>query len=180
MILAGGVTATAAGVIAAHRYQRRKDLTGERWLWLWKGPFGRWLTRMAGLRLRRLPGGPAIYRPTEIAIGMAADRLFEDLPKAARKSLRDLPPTLRRLEAHARGLRERIERLPAGPARDLERQRLADTVTALETIRLQLLRMHAGATTMESLTADLSAARDVADAVERLLEGQKEVEETLR
>jgi hypothetical protein len=40
--------------------------------------------------------------------------------------------------------------------------------------------LHAGATSLESLTADLSAARDVADAVDRLLEGQRDVEEALR
>jgi eukaryotic-like serine/threonine-protein kinase len=188
-MIAGGLTTLSAGAIAGHRYQRRKDLTGERWLKLWQSRFGKWLARLAGLGLTRRPGSPApTYRHTEIAIGMAADRLFEDLPKAARRSLKDLPDTVRRLEAQADKMRRRIALLDAGrmgggdvlardiaEARAAAQRRLADSVTALETIRLQLLRMHAGLTTMESLTADLSAAREIADAVDRVLEGNQVV-----
>jgi serine/threonine-protein kinase len=206
-MVAGGITTVVAGTVAAHQYQRRKDLTGERWLRFWKSRVGQWFTKLAGLGVKRLPGaGAPAYRQTELAIGMAADRLFEDLPKAARKGLKDLPPTVRRLEAHAQKMRARIVELDTSlaqlggaangggsggsgrdrlarqfsQAREGARQRLAESVTALETIRLQLLRLHAGATSLESLTADLSAARDVADAVDRLLEGQRDVEEALR
>jgi serine/threonine-protein kinase len=206
-MIAGAVTTVVAGAVAGHRYQRRKDLTGERWLRFWKSRLGQWFTKLSGLGVKRLPGaGAPTYRQTELAIGMAADRLFEDLPRVVRKSLKDLPATVRRLESHAQTMRARIVALDAGLAqmgshpghsldrgserdklarqltlaRDDARQRLGESVTALETIRLQLLRMHAGGTTMESLTADLSAARDVADAVDRLLVGQREVDEVLR
>ena len=61
-------------------------------------------------------------------------------------------------------------------ARDAAKQRMADAVTALEGIRLNLLRLTAGAGSVDSLTADLAAARDVAEDVRRLLEGRQEVE----
>lgn len=60
--------------------------------------------------------------------------------------------------------------------RDDARARLASAVTALEGIRLNLLRLTAGAVTIDSLTADLAVARDVSDDVRRLLEGHREVE----
>ncbi len=209
-MLVGGIATAVAGAIAGHRYQRRSDLAGERWLRFWKSRMGRWIVKLAGVGLKRLPGAAALtFRRTEMAIGLAADRLFEDLPKVTRKALKDLPLVVRRLESHAQRMRTRMADLEVGlaelggapaagsslsaagderatlarqlaAARDAARQRLAESVTALETIRLQLLRMHAGIASVDSLTADLSAAREVADAVERLLEGSREVEETLR
>jgi hypothetical protein len=53
---------------------------------------------------------------------------------------------------------------------------MADAVTALEGIRLNLLRLTAGAGSIDSLTADIAVARDVSDEVRRLLEGHREVE----
>jgi hypothetical protein len=53
-------------------------------------------------------------------------------------------------------------------------------VAALESIRLQLLRMHAGAGSVEGMTADLGSARDLSNAVQHLLEGKRQVGEVLR
>ena len=60
-------------------------------------------------------------------------------------------------------------------ARDAAKQRLADAVTALETIRLDLLRLTAGAGSVEGLTADLAEARAVSEEVGRLLAARDEV-----
>jgi len=59
--------------------------------------------------------------------------------------------------------------------RDAAQRRLAQAVAALEGIRLNLLRLCAGAGSVDSLTADLAAARDVGEEVERLLSGHDEV-----
>ena len=59
--------------------------------------------------------------------------------------------------------------------RGAAQQRLADAVAALEAIRLNLLRLCAGGGSVDSLTADLSAARDVGAEVDRLLAGHEEV-----
>jgi hypothetical protein len=53
-------------------------------------------------------------------------------------------------------------------------------VRALETIRLNLLRLHAGSGSVQSLTTDLGLARTVAQEIGFLLEGQREVERQLR
>ena len=63
--------------------------------------------------------------------------------------------------------------------RELVQKRLADAVAALETIRLNLLRLHAGTGSVQSLTTDLGLAREVAKEIGLLLEGQRVVEEEL-
>ena len=61
-------------------------------------------------------------------------------------------------------------------ARDSADARLSEVVEALETIRLELLRLHAGSGSVESMTADLSSARELSDDIQRVLEGGREVE----
>lgn len=54
-----------------------------------------------------------------------------------------------------------------------------ETVTALATIGLQLLHLHNGTGTVDGVTAELAAARKIGDAVDRLLEGRREVQDAL-
>jgi hypothetical protein len=143
-------------------------------------------------------------RPTEVAIAMSAEAVYATFPKELRQSLGDVPEALRGLEAHARLARARIAELDAAiidaqhkPARGLpsERQqalvkdleiartqaesRLSEVVSALENIRLDLLRLRAGAGTSEGITRDLEAARALGDEADRLLAAASEVRRTL-
>ena len=173
---------------------------------------GRWAFGLAGLGLDRSAlASLATHRPTELAIGMAVDSLFDALPKGTRLQLAELPSVVRHLEADALKIRERVEQLndvstkagsgmrnaPARSAdnalmerrdaldreldlaRDAAKQRLAEAVTALETIRLDLLRLTAGAGSVDGLTADLAGARAVSEEVGRLLDARDEVEAQL-
>lgn len=188
------------------RKRARSDAMGERWLKFWKGSFGKLSFKMAGFRLKRVAAQVAgIHRSTEIVIALAADRLFEELPQEVRKSLKDLPETVKALEDDAQGLRRQVSELdgvlaeigdddPAAPSprerarvradveeiRNQARKKLQEAVAALETIRLGLLRMHAGDETVESLTMELDAARDLSRDMEHLLEGHREVERVLQ
>jgi serine/threonine-protein kinase len=195
----------SSGVGALVMLQRRRDVDAEFWGKLWTGRLGRWLFGLA----RRFAGQKAIpapmtHRPTELSIGMAAEQLFESLPKETRRELRDLPDVVHRLEEDAQRTRRRLEELQdvlggakassADPSigarhdriladltaeRELVQQRLADAVAALETIRMNLLRLHAGTGSVHSLTTDLGLAREVAKGIDLLLEGQREVEKEL-
>jgi serine/threonine-protein kinase len=186
--------------------QRRRDVDAEAWGRVWTGKVGRWLFGIARLftSKKALPAS-LTHRPTELALGMAAEQLFESLPKESRTQLRDLPDVVHRLEQDAQTMRARLEELQealadvgqrsnAEPAiaarhdrivadlngeRDLVQQRLKDAVAALETIRLNLLRLHAGTTTVKSLTTDLGLAREIARDIDRHVEGLREVEESL-
>ena len=66
-----------------------------------------------------------------------------------------------------------------GEQRDEAQQRFRDTVAALETLRVDLLKMLAGSTTLSSVTTNLGNARELAADIDRLLEGQVEVKELL-
>jgi serine/threonine-protein kinase len=196
-----------SGIGALIMLQRRRDVDAEFWGRLWTGRFGRWLFGVA----RMFTGAKALpasltHRPTELALGMAAEQLYETLPKETRQQLRELPDVVHRLEGDAQRMRARLEELqealsdvgqrgtpdPAIGARhdrivadlsaerDLVQQRLKDAVAALETIRLNLLRLHAGTGTVQSLTTDLGLARDVARHIGAQLDGNREVERLLR
>jgi len=185
--------------------QRRRDVDAEFWGRLWTGRVGKWLFKVARsfVSKKALPAS-LTHRPTELALGMAAEQLYETLPKTTRHELRDLPDVVHRLEQDAQRMRARLDELQealgganrgaADPAinarhdriaadlsaeRDLVQQRLKDAVAALETIRLNLLRLHAGTGSVHSLTTDLGLARALARDIDAQVEGYREVEEAL-
>src|SRR3989449_7505262 len=195
-----------AGVGALSMLQRRRDVDAEFWGRLWTGRLGRWLfgvARMFG-GAKTLPAS-LTHRPTELALSMAAEQLYETLPKETRRQLRDLPEVVHRLEEDAQKMRARFEELqealsdvgdrgnpdPAIAARharivadlnaerDLVQQRLKDAVAALETIRLNLLRLHAGTGTVQSLTTDLGLAREIVQDISAQVEAYREIESAL-
>ena len=208
----GWTTAFLGGVLGLWRYDGRTALSRRLIGAFLKSRIGRWAFGLAGLGLDRSAlASLATHRPTELALGMAVDSLFEALPQGTRLQLAELPSVVRHLEADAMKIRERVEQLndvasKAGSpmrnapgrsgddalmerrdaldrelslARDAAKQRLADAVTALETIRLDLLRLTAGAGSVDGLTADLAEARAVSEEVGRLLEARDEVEAQL-
>jgi serine/threonine-protein kinase len=196
----------SSGVGALIMLQRRRDVDAEFWGRLWTGRWGRWLFGLARMftSTRALPAS-LTHRPTELALGMAAEQLYDSLPKETRTQLRDLPDVVHRLEQDAQRMRARLDELQEALAdvgqrgtpdtaiavrhdrivadlsaeRDVVQQRLKDAVAALETIRLNLLRLHAGTGTVQSLTTDLGLAREIADDIGRHAQALREVEETL-
>ena len=168
---------------------------------LWKGKWGARFAKLAGIGLkpaeRPMLGMPVL---TEIALGRATDHLYLALPKAARRELAALPETVRRLEGDASRLRESINALDdqlaafdrggdalddpqrdtiadeVRKARELSAERLTTTVAALESIRLDLLRLQLGRAPIASVTATLEAAREIGDRIGDSIAAQLEVE----
>ncbi len=192
-VLAGAVSLSIGTTLRA----RRIDAKAERRFKFWKGTLAKWLFKVAGIRLKKkaLPMRPT-HRPTELQIGFAVDALYEQLPKALRSGLGDVPSVVRHLEADAQKLRQTLEMLndahaaaraagdeiPADlrDARETTERHLAEAVASLETIRLGLLRLTTGTGTVEGLTTDLAAAADVGDEIDRLMAGMTDVELLLR
>jgi len=158
---------------------------------LWDGPIGRWLFRIAGLTVwRRQSSSQAGDHRTEVALGLSAVALFERLPRTARRELGELPRIVARLEADAKRARQRraeLRQLHAAcadtdmkvkltRAEESLVRRYTDVVTALESIRLNLLRLHVGTTTVEGLTTDLGNAEELANRLGSLADAQDEVE----
>ncbi|MHB1193693.1 MAG: serine/threonine-protein kinase [Longimicrobiales bacterium] len=190
-----------ASEVEEFRARGRADVEGERWLRLWRGWIGKALFRLSGVGLKRVaPAVSGVHRATEVALGLAADRLFEELPKEVRRGLGELPGTVKALEDDAQAMRRHVVELdavlaeigdddPTRPGaeergrvrvaveatRDEAREKLRQAVKALETIRLGLLLLHGGGGTVESLTQDLSSAREMAGNLDELLAGHREV-----
>ena len=190
--------AVLSGVLYVGLIQLRRDVDTEFWSRMWMGRIGKLAFAMARKLRGNQPIGPAMtHRATELSLGMAAEQLFENLPKESRQALGDLPALLHRLQRDAQTLRARYDDLhevlsEAGIAaatedyeslraeRDLVHDKLGDAVGALETIRMNLLRLHAGSATVEGLTTHIGLAVEVSAEVERLIAAQEEVEARLR
>ncbi|MCC6929374.1 MAG: protein kinase [Gemmatimonadaceae bacterium] len=158
---------------------------------LWTGRLGDWLAKRLGAPERSRAVGGAAFRATEAALGVAAGDLFAALPDAYRERLSDLPAIVDALEARASEARAEMEVVDAlvasGPGnapalssrRDAAARHLAESVAALEGIRLDLLRLHAGASDLAPLTTLIDAARLLGDDVRRLAEAQREVDDAM-
>ena len=189
-----GTTAAVAGNIAVYSgigllglMQRHRDLDSEFWSRLWMGRIGKsafsFARKLLGSRVKQVA---MTHRATELSLGLAAEQLYDGLPAETRAQLGDLPDVLQRLQDDAQALRRHYEGLQealadAGDAatslqyaevratRDAIHAKLGETVGALETIRLNLLRLHAGSATVEGLTTHLSIASEVSEEVARLI-----------
>ena len=200
------VTGVTGALLQEVRARARGDVMGERWLRFWKTRTGKGFFKLSGFKMERVaPSVSGVHRSTEVAIGLAADRLFEELPKDVRKSLKGLPETVKALEDDAQAMRRQVTELdsvlaeigdddPTRPVaverarvraavtvtRNQAAEKLREAVVALETIRLGLLYMHAGSGTVESLTMEIETARGLSDQMENLLAGHREVERILQ
>jgi serine/threonine-protein kinase len=196
----GGYTALVSGLIT-RKWRRLRDGTGSFWSRFWDGRAGRSFFRVAGIGLQRR--AMLADRPTEVAIAMSVEAMFAELPREVRQELGDLPGVLRRLESRAQSLRSGLDQLNAsaadaersrqgigasqraniggelGDLREQAQVRLGEVVTALETLRLDLLRHRIGAGTLEGLTTDLAVARELGEQTDRLLDARSEVERAL-
>ena len=156
---------------------------------LWNSRVGEWLARRLGAPERSTLAGASAFRATEAALGVAASELFAALPKAYREQFAELPAVVAALEARAAEARAELDLVAmlapseAGGAELLAGRKqaaaahLAESVAALEGIRLDLLRLHAGAADLAPLTTLLDAARLIGEDLSRLAEAQQEVED---
>jgi serine/threonine-protein kinase len=176
--------------------QRRTDVDTGFWARVWAGPLGRLafsIARRSGVA--RSGVAAMTHRATELSLGLAAEQLFDSLPKATRNALAELPAVLRRLQEDAQSLRARHESLQEALSgsvaetpefddlremRDEVRVQLGEAVATLETLRLGLLRLHAGSATVDGFTTHLGVAYEVSNQVQRLIAAHGDVERALR
>jgi eukaryotic-like serine/threonine-protein kinase len=197
LLFSGATTVYSTIGLLALR-QRHSDVDTEIWSKLWMGRLGKLAFGVARKLIgKRTHASAMTHRATELSLGMAAEQLFENLPKESRKALGDLPALLARLQNDAQALRKRYDDVQealndAGDdaasldyadlreTRDEVHAKLRDAVGALETIRLNLLRLHAGSATVEGLTTQIGLALDVSEEIERLIAAQEETEDILK
>jgi serine/threonine-protein kinase len=220
-LFGGGVLTVLGGSVLGRLFPGKrmpaKDSMLEYRAKLMEGPLGKRLIALASIGLTRTLPAAATHRPTEVAIGLAAEALFEALPKETRRELKHLPEIVRQLENDARTLRTRVDDLTGMLAdvvegrvmtasatlrgdqeesgtlaetreklkaeltqtRDLAAKRMAQTVAALENIRLDLLRLKAGVGSVDDLSAELTAAQELQIELRATVEGQEAVNRLL-
>ena len=154
---------------------------------LWNSRVGEWFARRLGAPQRSQLAGASAFRATEAALGVAASELFAALPSAYREQLEELPATVALLEARAAEARAEIDVVAAlapsstdaevlAARREAAKAQLAQSVAALESIRLDLLRLHANAGDLAPLTTLMDAAQRIGEDMSRLADAQREVE----
>src|SRR6478736_2053734 len=164
LILIAAAGAIFAPALTAMRLWRVKE--EKRWKY-WRqmlgGKIGRWIFKVAGFGVAPGRAAPVPGEPTALALGASIEELYAALAPAQQKLLAEIPDLAERLQVRA---------LAAGPER-------TPAVAALETLRLDLLRLQAGTITEPELTADLEAVRKVGEAVDRVVEAGVEVRRVL-
>ncbi|HXY69043.1 MAG TPA: serine/threonine-protein kinase [Gemmatimonadales bacterium] len=141
------------------------------WHRLWAGKLGRGFFRLAGAGLRKTGRRAMVSADaTELVLGRSVLAAWDVLPPAEREAVKDVPQVVERLEKEAEALR----------AAGGQTERLAETVAALENLRLALLKLRAGTGTVGDLTLWLERAREVGDYVDRRVAAEGEVEGLLK
>jgi hypothetical protein len=202
LIVTGAITGLRADRRSDKKARRRwKFWQGKLGAWLFR-------VSGVKLKRKALPSTVLTARPTELAVGAAVLSLYESLPSASRDALPDLPDVVRGLEDDAQRMRLLVDeyttsmrslddfrsagaegdelakrrsqaRRRIAPFRDEAQRRMQEAVAALETLRVDMLRLSAGTTELKSVTTRLGSAREVAADIQQLLEAQDEVRQLL-
>jgi len=136
------------------------------WHRVWAGKVGRGFFRLAGAGLRKSQRRAIVSADaTELVLGRSVLAAWDALPAGERDAVRDVPAVVERLEKEAEALRARGE----------TGERLAETVAALENVRLALLKLRAGTGSVGDLTLWLERAREIGEAVDQRIEAEREV-----
>ena len=178
--------------------QLRRDVDVEMWSRIWTGRIGASAFAVAQRRRGTVASVPVLtHRATELSLGMAAEQLYADLPKSSRIMLGDVPAQLHRLQHDATRLRRVIDEVQDAiiaaardthsaqnsaltEQRDQLQRRLQETVAAMESIRLSLLKLHAGSLTLDAFTTQLGRAAELSADIDRMVAAREEVHAFLR
>ena len=152
-IVAAAAMILLPAVTAVQLWRIRTEGRPTLWSKMLAGRVGRWIFRLAGIGLAKRTAAPVPGEPTALALGASIEALYAALPDDERRRLAAVPDLAARLQARA--LTRSPERTPA--------------VAALETLRLDILRLQAGTITEPELTADLEAVRRLGEDVDRVV-----------
>lgn len=171
---------------------RTRPALDRRWklrLAFWRSSLSEKLYRLTSIGLGRHAPASTLHRPTELMLGLEIGELWRALPESTRFGLGDLPTTADALRKRVDEMRTAIAQLEAMPAPlddDLTamHQRLVarrdEALTALERLRLLLLRLTIDTVIPGEFTRQLHDARDLENALLEELGAHARVRRLLR
>jgi tRNA A-37 threonylcarbamoyl transferase component Bud32 len=152
-----------------------------RYIMRWK-----WAQRMYSKGIKTQINAPPSALPTATLLLQRVEELVSNLPEAMRARLGDVLPAAAGLERAINALRSRLAQLdraitelrPSDPAltefaaaRARVAARLTESVSALERVRTDLLRLSAGLIAADGITAELEKAQQLSAAIDAELHG---------
>ncbi len=157
-----------AEVMRQRRWFRWLD---SQWHRIWAGQFGRWFFRVSGTGIKA-PERPALPSSdaTEFVLGRSTLAAYRALPDDTRRQVPGIPRIVEQMERRADALRGQGD----------TGERLGETVALLENLRIAMLKLQAGMSTVDDLTQYLDQAKAIGEEVDRQLEAKQEVEDALR
>jgi hypothetical protein len=176
-MIVGSLTFVFAGLgyLVANAWSNR--LVGRRWLSFWSSWLGKGTAKLVGLGLNPKPLPAALERPRAALLpdsSGAAPNAHDEI-----EQVRELTETsmvrIASLLEDSKATRVREERQPTLQEAETE-DTLGRQLVLMEALRERLLAVDATAADWDSLSVDLDAAREVCDAAQAVMEGQKEVE----
>jgi hypothetical protein len=144
--ISGFLMALFTPAITVARVAQLQGVKGSWWAKVLRGRVGGWLWRAATLGLGRIPEAPTSGEPTALALGSAVHAAYGALPPGEQQHLAGVPDVVARLEQIAL---------------DRAHPRSTEAVMALETLRLDLMRLRAGQLAAEGITEELGVLQQV-------------------
>jgi serine/threonine-protein kinase len=133
-------------VVTVRRLIELHGAKGSWWGRLFKTKVGKRVWSLATFGLKKVRSAPSSGEPTAMVLGGAIHELYDALPTSERQLLGEVPALIDRLSARA------LDHADA--------QRV-DAIMALETLRLDLLKLRAGQIAADGMTTDFERLREV-------------------
>jgi len=140
-------------VVTVRRLVELHGIKGSWWGRLFRTRVGKRLWSLATLGMTKVRQAPSSGEPTAMVLGGAIHGLYAALPPGEQKLLAEVPALIDSLAARA---------LDRADPRNL------DAVMALETLRLDLMKLRAGQIAADGMTADFERLREVGYRVDAI------------
>jgi hypothetical protein len=133
-------------VVTVRRLVELHGIKGSWWGRLFRTRVGKRLWSLATVGMTKVRHAPSSGEPTAMVLGGAIHGLYAALPPGEQKLLAEVPALIDSLAARA---------LDRADPRNL------DAVMALETLRLDLMKLRAGQIAADGMTADYEKLREI-------------------
>jgi hypothetical protein len=146
LALPGLLATILAPALAVRRVATLRGVRGKWWTRFLRSGIGAKAWQLFTFKVARAPAVEVAGEPTALALGGAVQAVYAALPPGEQRQLAGVPDVISRLE--------RI-------ALDRAHPRSTEAVMALETLRLDLMRLRAGQLAAEGITEELGALQQV-------------------